>query len=169
MERGPIFLIEPVPGIERQELDSRFPRADRSARQRRVARPSLEPSESCDHSSTATVAPQGLPGKSGLKPDGRAGRMRTNRREHSRRPNGARRTLAGHVRRMRVTECSRIATQLLPESTERRKHSEIVPSTLGSGPRGRWFESTRPDHQFVNTLRIPNDPRRWLSAPFAPA
>ena len=68
MERSAIFLIEPVPGIERPRARPRFLRADRSARQRQAARPSLEPSASCDHSSTATVAPQGL-----LRADGKPG------------------------------------------------------------------------------------------------
>src|SRR5580765_7801529 len=45
-----------------------------------------------------------------------------------------------------------VATQLLPESKKLRKQSEIVDPTLGSGPRGRWFESTRPD-QFQNLSR----------------
>jgi hypothetical protein len=45
--------------------------------------------------------------------------------------------IAGRVRRMRATGCSSIAIQLLPESKERRKHSEMIASTLGSGERER--------------------------------
>jgi len=48
--------------------------------------------------------------------------------------------------RNRGTDPDLVATQLLPGFKKRRKHSEIVASTLGSGPRGRRFKSSRPDH-----------------------
>lgn len=40
-------------------------------------------------------------------------------------------------------------TRLLPESEERRNHSEIARDQLGSEPRGRRFKPSRPD-QFKN-------------------
>jgi alkanesulfonate monooxygenase SsuD/methylene tetrahydromethanopterin reductase-like flavin-dependent oxidoreductase (luciferase family) len=140
MERSPIFLIEPVPGIKRQELD--LGSLGQIGRLVNDESPGLHSSL---QSHAITVAPRPLlhkvyPVRADGKPGGRAGRVRTNRREHSRRPNRRDEHWSGHVRRMRVTGCSRIATQLLPESKEGRKHSEIVALTLGSGPRGHRRE-----------------------------
>jgi hypothetical protein len=62
--------------------------------------------------------------------------------------------MGGGSWRNRRTDPDLVATQLLPESKKRRKHSEFVALTLGSGPRGRRFESSRPDQ-----FKIPREAR----------
>ena len=45
-----------------------------------------------------------------------------------------------------------VVTPRLPDSKETRKHWEKSICSFGSGPRGRWFKSTRPD-QFLKNPR----------------
>jgi len=102
MERSPIFLIEPVPGIKRQELD--LGSLGQIGRLVNDESPGLHASL---QSHAITVALQPLLHKAYWvradgKPGGRLGRMQTNRREHSRRPNRARRTLAVMFGELRV-------------------------------------------------------------------
>jgi len=56
--------------------------------------------------------------------------------------------IEGRVRRTRAIDRERIATRWLPEVRKPQDHSEKSICSVGSGPRGRWFESTRPD-QFL--------------------
>ena len=60
--------------------------------------------------------------------------------------------------RNRRTDPDLVPTRLLPESKKRQKHSEIVASTLGSGPRGRRFKSSRPDQKFLTHNHPGGDP-----------
>ena len=53
--------------------------------------------------------------------------------------------MAADIGESPVIDPEHIATQALPEFKKPQNHSRNSLRQVGSGPRGRWFESTRPD------------------------
>src|SRR5260370_3294627 len=132
MQGGTVFLVEPISGIERQQLDFRsFGQVGGFVNDQPAG---LHSSLQChsDHSSTVqrrTTSWLRVASSSLCSPcrrwSAKAGRW-----------------------------YFRVATRLLPESEKMRNRSEIREDQLGSGPRGRRFKSSRPDQLFPKTLGI---------------
>src|SRR6266850_6366267 len=131
MQGGTVFLVEPISGIERQQLDFR---------------------------SFGQVG--------GFVNDQPAG-LHSSLQCHSDQSSSVQRRTTSWLRIASSSLCSpcrrwsakagrsyfRVATRLLPESEEMRNRSEIREDQLGSGPRGRWFKSSRPDQNSKKFLR----------------